>query len=131
MRNSKIFKNYKSIIVAGAILIIAGVVMGVLINNSSAFAAGSGMLVGLGSVFLVFGAIMILRKDETVIDERTVLHSLKATRFAMMLGVFAVCGFLIVSTLKDPSHLRWDYFIFLIVMVIGKLSARLYYRLTN
>ena len=131
MANRGLFKNYKPAVISGAVLIAAGVVMNLLNEGSSILAAGSGMLVGLGSVFLVFGIILMLRKEETVVDERSILHRLKATRFSAILGILVICGFLVFSTLSDPENIRWDYFIFLGVILIGKLSARLYYRLTN
>ncbi len=63
-------------------------------------------------------------------DERFVLHRLKATRFAAVITAIAMGGFFYYDLIRNDT-IRYDLMTLLGIMVVAKLGATLYYRLTN
>lgn len=60
-------------------------------------------------------------------DERFVLHRLKSTRFATLVGVVMI-GVYFEYLYIFKHEFRLDLFIFLMAMGVSKLLAMLYYR---
>lgn len=68
-----------------------------------------------------------LAKKDRHIDERFLLHRLRATRFALILGLITIGGWLFSEALVNDA-IRWDYLIVIGVISAGKIGAMLYYR---
>ncbi|UCF04073.1 MAG: hypothetical protein JSV33_08950 [bacterium] len=65
-----------------------------------------------------------------MVDERFLMHRLKSTRLAMMVGVVLICALFMYYYLSNKV-LRWDLFIILVAVAVTKIAAMLYYRRTN
>jgi hypothetical protein len=65
-----------------------------------------------------------------MVDERFLLHRLKSTRLAMMVGVVLICALFMFHYVSNKV-LRWDLFAVLAVVAVTKVAAMLYYRRTN
>lgn len=63
-------------------------------------------------------------------DERFVLHRLKATRFAAVVTAVAMAAYYYYELIKTDT-IRYDLLVLLGIMVVAKLGATIYYRLTN
>lgn len=64
------------------------------------------------------------------VDERFIMHRYYSTRLAMIVGVVMIAGWFYYELVVNRVN-RWDLFSILMAMVITKLAAMLYYRLTN
>jgi len=63
-------------------------------------------------------------------DERFIMHRYRSTRFAIIVGV-VLMGAWINYEMFVNDVLRWDLVVILAAMVVAKLGAMLYCRLTN
>ncbi len=63
-------------------------------------------------------------------DERFVLHRLKATRFAAVVTAIAMGGYYYYELIQ-ADIIRYDLLALLGIMVVAKVGATIYYRLTN
>jgi len=113
----------------------------------AAFCLGAGILISryaaedsgwiwLGLILSTVGGLAFLLgiyglvKQDRQIDERFLLHRLKATRFALILGMIAMTGWLFYEALVKDVF-RWDYLVVIGVIAAGKIGAMLYYRSTD
>lgn len=62
-------------------------------------------------------------------DERFLVHRLKASRFALALGLLGMFGWFQYELMVNHV-IRWDYVIILGIMALGKVGAMVYYRRT-
>lgn len=63
-------------------------------------------------------------------DERFIMHRLKSTRFAMVVGIVLIFAFFTHGYLKG-GIIRWDHFSVLLGIALAKVGAMIYYRRTN
>ena len=63
-------------------------------------------------------------------DERSIMHRYKASRWALATGAVLMFGFFQYAYLMN-KHLRWDYIIIMGAMLVVKLAVRFYYHRTN
>jgi hypothetical protein len=63
-------------------------------------------------------------------DERFLIHRLKASRLALLVGVLAI-GALFWYEYIQFAHTRMDLLAILAIMAFSKLGAMAYYRTTN
>jgi len=63
-------------------------------------------------------------------DERFKLHRLYSTRFSAVVTMVCI-GIWFNYEYFINNFLRWDLFIIIMVMVLSKVGAMLYYRTTN
>jgi len=64
------------------------------------------------------------------LDERALMHRLKSTRVAVLIGTAVALGFFIYDAAAH-SVIRWDIMIILASIAAAKLCAMVYYRKTN
>jgi hypothetical protein len=67
---------------------------------------------------------------EGALDERLLMHRLKSTRVAVLVGTAVALGFFIYDAAVH-FVIRWDIMIILASIAAAKLGAMLYYRKTN
>ena len=65
-----------------------------------------------------------------MIDERYLLHRLRSTSLAGVVGAILIGGWFFYQFLTRQV-LRWDLFVILAVMAVIKVSAVTYYRMTD
>lgn len=65
-----------------------------------------------------------------LLDERFVMHRLKATRFAAVVTAIAMAGYYYYDLIKTDT-IRYDMLILIGIMAVAKVAATIYYRLTN
>ncbi|MHC4236411.1 MAG: hypothetical protein ACYSUQ_14940 [Planctomycetota bacterium] len=63
-------------------------------------------------------------------DERFIMHRYRSTRIAMVVGMVLLVGWFTYETLVN-DHLRWDLFIIAMAMALTKVTAMVYFRITN
>lgn len=63
-------------------------------------------------------------------DERFRMHRLYSTLFSAVITIICM-GIWFNYEYFFNNVLRWDLFTFIMIMAISKISAMLYYRLTN
>lgn len=63
-------------------------------------------------------------------DERSIQHRYKASRWALVTGVVLMFGFFQYEYLFR-GNARWDYLIILVAMVVVKVAVRIYCQRTN
>ena len=63
-------------------------------------------------------------------DERFKMHRLYSTRFAMMIGVITIFVWFVIDT-YFYDNLRWDLCVIMLIIVVAKFGAMIYYRITN
>lgn len=63
-------------------------------------------------------------------DERTIYHRYKASRWALAMGTLLLGGWFNYDLIAKRI-IRWDFVIILSVMLVAKLVARFYYHRTN
>jgi len=67
---------------------------------------------------------------KNLFDERFILHRLKATRFATIVTAIAMAVYINYDIFVSKT-IHWDLLCFLGILVVSKLGATVYYRLTN
>jgi hypothetical protein len=84
----------------------------------------------LASIFVLWGVILGRSQSAFRFDERFVMHRLKSTRLAAVVGLFMMLGWF-----GYEAHVHRVYYWHLVVIVAAmaasKLGAMLYYRLTG
>ncbi len=63
-------------------------------------------------------------------DERFKMHRLYSTRFSAVITIICIGIWFNYEYLLN-NHLRWDLFVFMMIMAFSKVAAMLYYKLTN
>lgn len=63
-------------------------------------------------------------------DERSIFHRYKATRWSVIAGL-VVMGVIFEYDLFKLKEIRWDLMLIMGVMAVVKVGARLYYKYTN
>ena len=63
-------------------------------------------------------------------DERFLIHRLKASRFALAIGLIAMFAWFQYELMVNKV-IRWDYVVVLGIMAAGKVGAMIFYRRTN
>jgi len=63
-------------------------------------------------------------------DERTIFHRYKATRWAVFAGLL-VMGAIFEYQFFKYKEIRWDLMVIMGVMAVVKVAARFYYKYTN
>jgi hypothetical protein len=63
-------------------------------------------------------------------DERFKMHRLYSTRLVAVLGA-VMTGFLFCYEFFVYQSIRWDLFIIMLVMVMSKITAMVYFRIAN
>lgn len=63
-------------------------------------------------------------------DEREIIHRLKSTRFAVLVGI-AIMFVYFQYELIVKHVIHWDIFYILLAMALAKVAAIIYYRKMN
>jgi hypothetical protein len=64
------------------------------------------------------------------VDERFIMHRYKSTRIAMTVGMVLIVGWFTYEMLANDVA-RWDLFLILAAMALTKVSAMIYFRVTQ
>lgn len=73
---------------------------------------------------------MIVFPFEDHVDERYLVHRLRATSFGGIAGAFVASGLFLYYWLADQST-RWDLLAVALVMALVKVIALVWYRMTD
>ena len=63
-------------------------------------------------------------------DERFKLHRLYSTRFSAVVTIVCI-GIWFYYEYVINNLLRWDLFLFIMIMALSKVGAMLYFKITN
>lgn len=67
---------------------------------------------------------------KNLFDERFILHRLKATRFATVITVLAMAVYINIEIIIHHV-IRYDLIVFLGILLVSKVAAAVYYRITD
>ena len=87
------------------------------------------ILVVLASVFVIWGVILGRSQSAFIFDERFVMHRLKSTRLAAVVGLVMMVGWFGYEAQVHQVY-YWHLLVIVVAMAISKLVAMAYYRLT-
>jgi hypothetical protein len=73
---------------------------------------------------------MIFPFTDRNLDERFRLHRLRSSRIALAAAVSAICGWSSWELIVN-DNLRWDLLVILALTALAKVSAMIYYRITD
>ena len=109
-----------------AACLVGGILVSRYATENSGWIWFGSILSLIGGLAFLIGMYGFLKKIRHI-DERFLLHRLKATRFALILGLITITGWLLYEELVN-NVFRWDYLIVICVISAGKIGAMLYYR---
>jgi uncharacterized membrane protein YraQ (UPF0718 family) len=115
-------------------LAIGLVVFGVSVLAEEVFLVASPvwgtLLVVLASAFVLWGVALGRAQSAFGFDERFVMHRLKSTRLAAVVGLLMMVGWF-----GYEAHIHrvyyWHLLVIVSAMALSKLAAMIYYRLTD
>ena len=121
-------KGYRVWVAVGAIVAAAGIAVLQFYETKGPY-----YWVGIGLTFAGLAGVgvgFILGRDRLFggLDERFLLHRLKATRLSLVAGLLAIAFFVFYDFLAHDV-LRWEYLVVLGVILAAKLGAMGFYRL--
>ena len=125
-------KRSRFLVGSGAVILALGIALrrigsSLFPHLSDEITAGlSSVLFGLSAVLLVMGFIRSFKETRTL-DERFILHRLKATRLAAIVGLVLLLVWQCYDAFANDV-IRWEILVILGAMAITKVGAMLYYR---
>jgi hypothetical protein len=126
--NKELIKTHWNLfLLSGAISLVAAIAILRSASEESPLLWIGALLSVVSGVSLVFGLYGAIQQKQPA-DERFILHRLKATRFALILGLVAIGAFLIFDAIANEV-VRYDLLTILGTVTVGKLGGMAYYKL--
>ena len=115
-------------------LAIGMVLYGVMVLTDRAFLADAPLLrivlVVLACAFAIWGAFLARSQVAVLFDERFLMHRLKSTRLAAIVGLVMIAGWFAYEAYAHQVY-YWHLLVIATAMAVTKLAAMAYYRWTD
>lgn len=68
--------------------------------------------------------------SDVEMDERFIMHRYYSTRIAMIVGLVLIVGWFVYEMMVNDVP-RWDLFVIVLAIALTKVTAMIYYRITQ